>query len=118
MLETFVTKGPLLAFTPISKNIQIKIIKIGVKYLPSISITEVDLKENEVAINSLLTENFVNPYWNFANGTFYENATEQEIALAQAPTVTVNEVIIELVTKQVEVMSEEEKNDLIQLLNT
>ena len=47
MLETFVTKGPLLAFTPISKNIQIKIIKIGVKYLPSISITEVDLKENK-----------------------------------------------------------------------
>ena len=47
MLETFVTKGTLLAFTPISKNIQIKIIKIGVKYLPSISITEVDLKENK-----------------------------------------------------------------------
>ena len=47
MLETFVTKGLLLAFTPISKNIQIKIIKIGVKYLPSISITEVDLKENK-----------------------------------------------------------------------
>ena len=47
MLETFVTKGPLLAFTPISKNMQIKIIKIGVKYLPSISITEVDLKENK-----------------------------------------------------------------------
>ena len=82
------------------------------------SLNEVDLKDNEMLIDSLLTENFVNPYWNFANGTFYENATEQEIALAQAPTVTVNEVIIELVTKQVEVMSEEEKNDLIQLLNT
>jgi hypothetical protein len=33
------------------------------------------------------------------------------------PTLTVNEVIIDLVTKQVETMTEEEKNELITLLN-
>jgi hypothetical protein len=59
---------------------------------------------------------FVKEKW---NGTAWiENATEQEIAAATPPTLTVNEVIIDLVTKQVEVMSDEEKNELIQLLNT
>ena len=80
------------------------------------SLNEVDLKENETSIDSLLTENFINPYWSFANSTFYESATPEEIA--QATTLTVNEVIIDLVTKQVETMTEEEKNGLIQLLNT
>lgn len=82
------------------------------------SLNEVDLKDNEMLIDSLLTENFVNPYWNFANGTFYESATPEEIAQATTPTVTVNEVIIDIVTKQVETMSDEEKNELVQLLNT
>jgi hypothetical protein len=81
------------------------------------TLNEVDLKENEVAINSLLTENFVNPYWSFANSTFYENATSDEIAAAQTPTLTINEVVIDLVTKQVEVMTDEEKNNLLQLLS-
>ena len=35
--------------------------------------------ETEMAINELLTETFVNPYFNFETRTFYENATEQEI---------------------------------------
>lgn len=35
-----------------------------------------------------------------------------------APSLTVNEVIIDLVTRQVEVMSEEEKNELLTLLNS
>ena len=81
------------------------------------TLNEVDLKENEIAIDSLLTENFANPYWSFENSTFYENATAEEIAQATVPTLTVNEVIIDLVTKQVEVMSDEEKNELITLLN-
>lgn len=35
-----------------------------------------------------------------------------------ATTLTVNEVIIDLVTRQVEVMSEEEKSELLTLLNS
>jgi hypothetical protein len=53
------------------------------------------------------------------NGTqWIEGATEEEIAAAIPPSLTVNEVIIDLVTRQVEVMSEEEKSELLQnLLN-
>jgi hypothetical protein len=81
------------------------------------TLNEVDLKQNEIAIDSLLTENFANPYWDFSNSTFYENATPEEIAQATLPTLTVNEVIIDLVTKQVETMTEEEKSELLTLLN-
>jgi len=38
-----------------------------------------ELQSNELAIDELLTENFVNPYFNFETRTFYENATEQEV---------------------------------------
>ena len=44
----------------------------------------------------------------------FEIEIEQEVI---APTLTVNEVIIDLVTRQVEVMSEEEKSELLTLLN-
>jgi hypothetical protein len=45
----------------------------------------------------------------------FEIEIEQEVT---APSLTLNEVIIDLVTKQVEVMSEEEKSELLQnLLN-
>ena len=44
----------------------------------------------------------------------FEIEVEQEVI---APTLTVNEVIIDLVTRQVEVMSEEEKSELLTLLN-
>jgi len=39
-----------------------------------------NLQSNELAIDELLTENFVNPYFNFETRIFYENATSQEIA--------------------------------------
>lgn len=78
---------------------------------------DINLQENEIAIDNLLQDNFINPYWDFANSTFYENATEQEIAATTPPSSTVNEVIIDLVTRQVEVMSEEEKSELLTLLN-
>lgn len=59
---------------------------------------------------------FVKEKW---NGTAWiEGATAEEIAQATTPTLNVNEVIIDLVTKQVETMTNEEKNDLVQLLNT
>jgi hypothetical protein len=44
----------------------------------------------------------------------FEIEVEQEVI---APSLTVNEVIIDLVTRQVEVMSEEEKSELLTLLN-
>jgi hypothetical protein len=44
----------------------------------------------------------------------FEIEVEQE---ATAPSLTVNEVIIDLVTKQVQVMSDEEKSELLTLLN-
>jgi hypothetical protein len=54
------------------------------------------------------------------NGLSYETI-EFEIEVEQevtAPSLTLNEVIIDLVTKQVEVMSEEEKSELLTLLNS
>ena len=80
------------------------------------SLNEVDLKDNEMLIDSLLTENFVNPYWNFANGTFYENATEQEIFEASQQNVNIDEVLIDLLSKQVSAMTDTEKNQLLQNL--
>ena len=44
----------------------------------------------------------------------FEIEVEQEVT---PPSLTVNEVIIDLVTRQVEVMSEEEKSELLTLLN-
>ena len=78
---------------------------------------DIDLQLNEIAIDNLLQDNFINPYWDFANNTFYENATAEEIAATTPTNLTVNEVIIDLVTKQVETMTEEEKSELLTLLN-
>lgn len=40
---------------------------------------ETELQENEIEIDALLTESFVNPYWDFETFSFYEGATVQEI---------------------------------------
>jgi hypothetical protein len=78
---------------------------------------DIDLQENEIAIDNLLQDNFINPYWDFENSNFYENATEQEIL--EEPTLPIaNEIVIDLLTKQVETMSEEEKTDILQTLLT
>jgi hypothetical protein len=45
----------------------------------------------------------------------FEQEVEQEVT---PPSLTVNEVIIDLVTKQVETMTEEEKTDILQTLLT
>jgi hypothetical protein len=59
---------------------------------------------------------FVKEFW---NGTqWIEGATTEEIAAAIPPSLTVNEVIIDLVTKQVETMTEEEKTGILQTLLT
>jgi hypothetical protein len=38
------------------------------------TILEVDIWENEFAIDEILTEYFENPYFDFETRTFYENA--------------------------------------------
>ena len=43
------------------------------------AIVNVTLNENEIAINEVLTENYVKPYFNFETRTFYEEATQEEI---------------------------------------
>jgi hypothetical protein len=45
----------------------------------------------------------------------FEIEVEQEVI---APSLTLNDVIIDLVTKQVQVMSDEEKSELLTLLNS
>ena len=78
---------------------------------------DIDLQPNEIAIDNLLQDNFINPYWDFQNSNFYENATEQEIL--EEPTLPIaNEIVIDLLTKQVETMTEEEKTDILQTLLT
>jgi len=37
------------------------------------SIIEVELSENQIAIDELLTESFENPYFDFKTRAFYEN---------------------------------------------
>jgi hypothetical protein len=59
----------------------------------------------------------VKPMYDIDNDLIYEGATEEEIAAAQTPSLTVNDVIIDLVTRQVEVMSDAEKSELLTLLN-
>jgi hypothetical protein len=38
------------------------------------TIVEVDILENEIAIDEVLTESFENPYFDFETRNFYENA--------------------------------------------
>jgi hypothetical protein len=54
------------------------------------------------------------------NGVDYETITfEQESELLEEPTQPIaNEIVIDLLTKQVETMSEEEKTDILQTLLT
>jgi len=46
-----------------------------------------NLQPNELAIDELLTETFVNPYFNFETREFYDGATLEEIVEATKPIV-------------------------------
>lgn len=46
---------------------------------------ETELQENEIEIDALLTESFVNPYWDFDTQIFYEQATQTEINDVRIP---------------------------------
>jgi len=43
------------------------------------TVMEIDLQDNQVSIDELLTESYVKPYFNFETRTFYEGATQEEI---------------------------------------
>jgi hypothetical protein len=43
------------------------------------TVVAVELQENEIAVNDLLNETFVRPFYNFETNTFYEGATQSEI---------------------------------------
>ena len=58
---------------------------------------------------------FVKEFWN--STAWVEGATPTEIAEAPTdPIVTVNEVIVDLLVKQVDTMTEQEKTDLLQTI--
>jgi len=44
-----------------------------------------ELQENQTAIDSLVTEDFINPYWNFETLSFFEQADETEINNIKIP---------------------------------
>lgn len=48
---------------------------------------EVELQENEMAIDEVLTENYVKPYFNIETQSFYEGGTPEEIEEANKPIV-------------------------------
>jgi hypothetical protein len=43
------------------------------------TVMEIDLQDNQVLIDEVLTESYVKPYFNFETRTFYEGATQEEI---------------------------------------
>jgi hypothetical protein len=58
-------------------------------------VTEITtLQDNEIAVDELLTENFVSAFYNFENKEFYEGATVEEIAEANKP------IVPEIITRR------------------
>lgn len=51
------------------------------------TVMEIDLQDNQVSIDEVLTENYVKPYFNSETRTFYEGATQEEINEANKATV-------------------------------
>ena len=71
---------------------------------------ETELQENEIEIDALLTESFVNPYWDFDTQTFFEQATQTEINDVRIPQALEIDVyytglISELLRKHIEKLS-------------
>ncbi len=79
-----------------------------------VALAKYELQNNQTSIDLLVTDNFIEPYYNFETQSFYEGSQEQ-------PPITppISEIMIDLLTKQVETLSETEKSDLLQtILNT
>ncbi len=61
------------------------------------TVVAVELQENEIAVNDLLNESFVRPFYNFETNTFYEGANQSEIEETQTITEPTVEEIIQTV---------------------
>ena len=44
------------------------------------TVTEIELQTNQIAINEIFTESYIKPYFNFETRSFYEGATNKELA--------------------------------------
>jgi hypothetical protein len=71
---------------------------------------ETELQENEIEIDALLTDDFINPYWDFETLSFYEAATSIEIndfRIPQALEIDLfyTNLISELLRKHIEKLS-------------
>jgi len=74
------------------------------------ALDDYELQNNQSSIDILLTENFVNPYWNFETQTFYEQANQVEIndfRIPQALEIDLyyTELISDLLRKHIEKLS-------------
>jgi hypothetical protein len=61
------------------------------------TVVAVELQENEIAIDELLSESFVKPFYNFEKKIFYEGANQSEIEETQTITEPTKEEIIQVV---------------------
>ncbi|MFK5173607.1 hypothetical protein ACI3QN_13925, partial [Propionibacterium freudenreichii] len=43
------------------------------------TVLDVELQSDEIAVDEQLTENYINPFYNFKTKTFYEGATETTV---------------------------------------
>jgi phosphoribosylformylglycinamidine (FGAM) synthase PurS component len=43
------------------------------------ALEDYELQENQTLVDLLITENFINPYYNFQTSLFYEQATQDEV---------------------------------------
>jgi len=71
---------------------------------------EIELQENQIEIDDLITDNFIKPYWNFETLSFYEVATPQEINDVRIPQALeidlfYTNLISELLRKHIEKLS-------------
>jgi len=71
---------------------------------------EIELQENQIEIDDLITDNFIKPYWNFETLSFYEVATPQEINDVRIPEALeidlfYTNLISELLRKHIEKLS-------------
>lgn len=76
-----------------------------------VALAQYDLQDNQNSIDLLVTDNFIEPYYNFETKLFYEGSQEQV-----TPPPPIKEIMIDLLTKQVETLSETEKSDLLQTI--
>lgn len=80
-----------------------------------VSAVEVELQENEIAVDELLNDDFVVPYFNFQTRTFYEGATLEEIL--EANKLLVPQIITRRQFKIALAVLQKNENDILNGIN-